>query len=158
MHHRYTAVAAVLLLASLTSCSSDNPDAKPKASSPAASPSSSTSTPQELAPVWTPKLDAAGEGAVAACQSPSSAECSASVDRVMTVVNDLEAGIGQTGRPYKETLSQIAKMRAAETEYTVRACKGDPGADDPNSKCHGVVDVTLGATTLGMTLVTDDLA
>ncbi|MFG3510262.1 hypothetical protein ACGF5F_32720 [Streptomyces sp. NPDC047821] len=156
MHHRHAA-AAVLLLASLTACSGGDPDeAKPARSSSAASPSPAAA--QDLAPTWTPKLNAAGEGAVAACQTPSSVDCSAAVDRIMAVVNDLEVAVGQTGRPYKETLSQIAKMRAAETEYTVRACKGDPAADDPNSKCHGVVHVTLGATTLTMTLATDDLS
>lgn len=160
--HRTTVTLLSAACLALAGCSSsgDNsePAAKPSPSAsaePAAAP-----TPERLEPVWAPKLKAAaGEDgeAISACQQPSSNACARYLRDIMQVVHGLKAAIDATGRPYKASTEQIAKMRDAEAEYKANGCQGDPTAEDPNSQCHGVVNVTLGATTLQITLSTDEM-
>lgn len=151
-----TLAAAALLTAALTACSgSQEPD--PKAAG--VKPSSTASKLSALAPAWQPKLDAAAEGAVATCMTPSSDACAEVLTDIMIVVNEVEREIDTPGRgPYRESTKQIAKMQAATDKYVDEGCQGDPAADDPNSECWGIADITVGATTLGMTLATDDIS
>lgn len=157
MHARTATAAALLLAATLTACSSSEtkPDAK---SSGSATASASTAAPTKLEPVWAPKLQAAQEGAVEACMTPSSDTCATSLDRIMTVVDQLNTAIEATGRRYPQSTAQIVKMQDAHDEYTENACAGDPAADDPNGPCWDVSAITIGASTLQMTLITDDLS
>ncbi|MFI2354638.1 hypothetical protein ACH5AG_08120 [Streptomyces anulatus] len=145
-----------LLAASLVACSGgQEPDAK----APSGKPSPAASKLSALAPVWQPKLDAAAEGAAATCQKPSSKACAEALTDIMIVVNELESEIETPGRgPYPESTKQIAKMQAATDKYVDEGCQGDPAADDPNSDCWGISAITVGAATLGMTLITDDLS
>lgn len=153
-----TALLAALLLAATAACGSSTDDAKPKTktSAPATS-----AAPKKLEPVWGPKLDkAAGKDAegTSACQLPSSNACARYVHDIMAVVAGLEDAIKKSGREYLKATAQIASMKADESEYVANGCQGDPTADDPNSQCHGVVGVTVGTTTLDMTLLTDEIA
>ncbi|WP_406145108.1 hypothetical protein [Streptomyces anulatus] len=155
MKIRALAVTA-LLAASLVACSGgQEPDAK----APSGKPSPAASKLSALAPAWQPKLDAATEGAAATCQTPSSKACAEALTEIMIVVNELESEIEAPGRgPYRESTKQIAKMQAATDKYVDEGCQGDPAADDPNSDCWGISAITVGAATLGMTLITDDLS
>ena len=151
-------LAACLALAGCSG-TDDEPDAKPKATatSKAASPSQA---PEKLEPIWSPKLEeAAGEEgeSTGACQLPSSNACARYVGDIMAVVRGLETAIEETGRAYPATTKQIVDMADAESEYEANGCQGDPTADDPNSQCHMAVAVTVGATTLGITLLTDEV-
>ncbi|MEV7004351.1 hypothetical protein AB0N62_43055 [Streptomyces sp. NPDC093982] len=161
---RIHTTAAVLLatsLLALTGCSNGtdaSADARPK-KTPAATPDASA-PPKKLEPVWKPKLDrAAGRDAeaTAACQRPSSNACARYVKNIMGTVDGLVAAIEKTGQEYPKSLEQIGKMKEAESEYKANGCQGDLTADDPNSLCHGVVGVTIGVVTLGMTLYTDEV-
>lgn len=151
-----TTILALTLTAALAGCSSG--DSTPKAAPSSAASESTTSEKTKLEPVWAPKLEAASEGAVEACSTPSSSDCAESIDRIMTVVDGLDTAIDKTGRRYPQTTAQIVSLQDAQTEYTDEGCEGDPAADDPNSQCWGVSTITLGATTLQMTLLTDDLS
>ncbi|NWF31281.1 hypothetical protein HW130_34510 [Streptomyces sp. PKU-EA00015] len=159
-----TAITALLLAAALVGCSSgseENSDAKPKTS--AAAPSADTTNAPtakdvKLEPEWAPKLEATQQDATADCMAPSSTACSEAVERIMTVVRGLDAAIDQSGKRYAQTTAQIVKMQDAEKVYIDEGCAGDPAADDPNSPCTKVVAITVGASTLQMTLITDDLA
>jgi hypothetical protein len=158
MRHTTTLLAAVCL--SLAGCSSGSGDADAEPEAKTAAPTASAS-PEKLEPTWGPKLSAAaGEDseAVSACNQPSSNACARYIQDIMGVVAGLEAEIKKTGREYPKSLEQIGKMNDAESEYVANGCQGDLTADDPNSQCHGVVNVTLGATTLDMTLMTDEYA
>lgn len=147
-------VAVALLATSLTACS----DGEKATSKPlAASPSPSASKAAELAPVWQPKLDAAAEGAQEKCNTPSSTSCATALTDIMLVVNDIETAIEEGEAAYPESTKQIAKMQAATDEYVEEGCQGDPGADDPNSQCWGIMDITIGSASLGMRLITDDM-
>lgn len=154
MRIRTLAVTALFATA-LTACSGGQEgDSKPSAK-----PTPTASKLSALAPVWQPKLDAAAEGAAATCQAPSSQACAAALTDIMIVVNEVEREIETPGRgPYRESTKQIAKMQAATDKYVDEGCQGDPAADDPNSECWGIAAITVGATTLGMTLMTDDLS
>ncbi|GGS42030.1 hypothetical protein F2B00_03310 [Streptomyces parvus] len=154
MRIRMLAVTALLATA-LTACSGgQEPDSKPSTK-----PTPTASKLSALAPAWQPKLDAAAEGAVATCQTPSSDACAEVLTDIMIVVNELEGEIEAPGRgPYRESTKQIAKMQAATDKYVDEGCQGDPAADDPDSDCWGISSITVGAATLGMTLMTDDLA
>ncbi|MFF3643395.1 hypothetical protein [Streptomyces sp. NPDC002564] len=155
---RTTTVVLTAAVLALAGCSDSGDDTDHKAKAKKASPTSAA-TPKKLDPVWSPKLDdAAGKDAeaVSACQMPSSNACARYVDDIMGVTGGLEDAIDKSGRAYPATTKQINKMKAAETEYTDNGCQGDPTADDPNSQCHGVVTITIGAATLGMTLLTDE--
>jgi hypothetical protein len=153
MKIRALAVTA-LLTASLAACSGErDSDAK------AAKPTPTASKLSALAPAWQPKLDATAEGAVATCQTPSSDACAKVLTDIMIVVNELESEIETPGRgPYPKSTEQIAKMQAATDKYVDEGCQGDPAADNPNSECWGIAAITVGATSLGMTLITDDLS
>ncbi|MBP5871181.1 hypothetical protein F3K39_34920 [Streptomyces sp. LBUM 1479] len=121
--------------------------------------STAAKQPEKLEPIYSPKLEtAAGKDAesTSACQLPSSNACARYVADIMDVVRELQAAINDSGRPYEATTEQITKMTDAGSEYVANGCHGDPTADDPNSQCHGAVAVTVGATTLGMTLLTDE--
>ncbi|WP_406730878.1 hypothetical protein [Streptomyces sp. NBC_01794] len=163
MHARPIAAAAVsaILLATLAAGCSSSGDAEPgkttasstAAAGPAATPAAVLG---KLDPVWTPKLDAAAgpnAEATGSCRIPSSIACADAIDRIMTVVSDIEAAIGD--RPYRTSLEQIGKMRAADTAYVAAACKGNP-AGDSTGACTGAWTITVGAATLGMALLTDD--
>jgi hypothetical protein len=148
--------AALLLLGTLAACSDD----KPAKHSATAKASAAASKPKKLADTYTAKLDAVSDGSVAHCQSPSSTACSNDVGAIMVVVDDLQTDIdarGGTGK-YPKTTQQISKMRASQQEYDDNGCEGDALADDPNSDCWGVVDITVGSTILSMTLQTDELS
>lgn len=156
---RTATLLACLLLSGLTACGSDSTDDKPTAAKSSPSASAEPIKAEPLEPVWAPKLkEAAGEEgeAISACNLPSSNACARYLGDIMNVVHGLETAIGESGREYPATKKQIATMTDAESEYTENGCQGDPTADDPNSQCHGVVNVTLGATTLSMTLYTDE--
>jgi hypothetical protein len=156
MRIRIATVAAAVLLATLTACSGGGAEAESKA--PAPTPSSKASKLAALAPVWQPKLDAAAKDSVAICMTPSSSSCATVLTDIMLVVHDIEDKIAEQGRgPYPESTAQIAKMQDATDKYVAEGCQGDPAADDPNSQCWGIADITIGATTLGMTLTTDDM-
>ncbi|MGW6578829.1 hypothetical protein ACWF76_05390 [Streptomyces globisporus] len=150
-----TLAVTALLATALAACSGgQEPDSKPNAK-----PTPTASKLSALAPAWQPKLDAAAEGAVATCQTPSSDACAEVLTDIMIVVNELESEIEAPGRgPYRESTKQIAKMQAATDKYVDEGCQGDPAADDPNSDCWGISAITVGAATLGMTLMTDDLS
>jgi hypothetical protein len=113
-----------------------------------------------LRPVWGPRLEAAtgkrGEG-TSACRTPSSDACAGYARAVMKVVAGLEAAIERSGGAYPKARAQIARMKAAQAAYVAGGCHGDVTADDPNSRCHGVVAVTIGASTLDVTLLTDEV-
>jgi hypothetical protein len=154
MNIRMLTIAA-LLTASLTACSGG----QESDSKPSTKPSPAASELAALAPAWQPKLDAAAEGAFATCQTPSSDACAEVLTDIMLVVNDIESEIDVPGRgPYPESTKQIAKMQAATDKYVERGCQGDPAAEDPNSGCWGIADITIGAASLGMTLMTDDFS
>ncbi|MFE2581144.1 hypothetical protein [Streptomyces sp. NPDC059378] len=95
--------------------------------------------------------------AVSACNQPSSNACVRYIGDIMDVSTGLETEIKKTGRPYPKSLEQIGKMRDAQTEYEANGCQGDITAEDPNSQCHGVVFVTVRATILDTTLLTDEV-
>ncbi|MGV4984537.1 hypothetical protein ACVB8X_14035 [Streptomyces sp. NRAIS4] len=160
MYRSIPALAAALLLAgALAACSNDVPTSKPtKHAGATSAPSAAAAKPKKLADVYTDKLAAVSDGSVAACQSPSSTECASDVGAIMTVVGDVQKDIDAHGgaSAYPQSTQQIAKMRAAQQEYKDNGCEGDPTADDPNSDCWGVSAVTVGATTLTMTLGIDD--
>ncbi|OKJ87277.1 hypothetical protein AMK32_08545 [Streptomyces sp. CB01883] len=88
---------------------------------------------------------------------PSSNACARYVTDIMNVVSGLEGEIKKTGRKYSASMKQIRKMQAAQSEYEDNGCQGDITAEDPNSQCHGVVTITVGATTLDITLGTDEV-
>ncbi|MET7622375.1 hypothetical protein [Streptomyces sp. NPDC005408] len=162
MRTRTIAVTTVALLA-LAGCSS-NGDAAPektKSAPVAASPTvTAAADTADLAPIWTPKLDAASGGnaeATAACQAPSSSECARYIKDIMAVVAGVDSAILETGKRYPESTAQIVRMRDAHKVYTDEGCEGDPAADGPNSQCHAVMTITVGTASLGMTLLTDDL-
>ncbi|MFF9238407.1 hypothetical protein ACF1AY_15940 [Streptomyces sp. NPDC014776] len=163
MHRAASAFATVLLITSAaTACSSsDKSDSKPTTQpSTAASTPAAPSQPKKLADVYTAKLDAVSEGSIEKCQSPSSTACANDIGAIMTVVGDLERDIDANGgaSEYPKATKQIATMKAAQQDYKNNGCEGDPTADDPNSDCWGVANITLGATTLSMTLSTDELS
>ncbi|MGW2891658.1 hypothetical protein ACWDDN_41440 [Streptomyces griseoruber] len=156
---RQTATAVLLAVVfALTGCSggSGDTDAEPGAGPAARTPSA---TPGMLRPVWGPRLEAAtgtrGEG-TSACRMPSSDACAGYARAVMKVVAGLEDAIQKSGRAYPKARAQIARMKAAQAAYVAGGCHGDAAADDPNSRCHGVVAVTIGASTLEVTLLTDE--
>jgi hypothetical protein len=156
MRHTATALLAATALA-LAGCSSSggSEDSKPKATK------ETTAIPKKLEPTWGPKLTkAAGEDAeaVAACNQPSSNACARYVNDIMATVTGLDAAIKETGRAYPASQKQIAKMKDMAAEYEANGCQGDITADDPNSPCQGIVGVTIGATTLGIALQTDEVA
>ncbi|MEU0370652.1 hypothetical protein ABZ070_10365 [Streptomyces sp. NPDC006283] len=154
-----TIAAALLLAAALIGCSSssdDKPAAKPTPTTDATA--DSTVEDVKLETEWAPKLAAAQGDATADCMTPSSTACSDAVDRIMTVVDGLDTAIEQSGKRYAQTTAQIVQMQDAEQVYINEGCAGDPAADDPNSPCTKVVAITVGASTLQMTLATDDLA
>lgn len=162
MHHRTTLLLATLLLAGAAAgCGASGDDAKPKHKATAAAAAPATSAaPEKLEPIWGPKLKkAAGEDseAVSACNQPSSNACARYIEDIMSVATGLEAEIKKTGRAYPKSLEQIGKMKDAQAEYEANGCQGDITAEDPNSQCHGVVGITMGATTLGITLLTDEV-
>lgn len=160
MRHTTATVLLAAACLALAGCSSGSSDADAKPEAKTAAPTTSAS-PEKLEPTWGPKLStAAGEDseAVSACNQPSSNACARYIQDIMGVVAGLETEIKKTGREYPKSLEQIGKMKDAESEYVANGCQGDPTADDPNSQCHGVVNVTLGATTLGMALMTDEYA
>lgn len=161
MHTRTITVTAALLLAGLVGCSSGDDvksarsDPKPQ---PTPTPAASTA---DLAPIWTPKLDAAAGAnaeATGACQMPSSSECARYIKEIMAVVDGVDAAINETGKRYPQSTAQIVKMRDARKVYTDEGCEGDPAADDPNSQCWEIMAITVGPATLGMTLMTDDFS
>jgi hypothetical protein len=160
MHRTIPALAAALLLAGALAACSDESDAKPAKHSATAKASAPAAKPKKLADTYTAKLDAASDGSVADCQSPSSVACSDDLGAIMTVVDDLRADIDANGgaAAYPKSTQQIAKMRAAQQEYDDNACEGDPAADDPNSDCWGIMQITVGSATLTMTLKTDELS
>ncbi|KUO11017.1 hypothetical protein AQJ58_15825 [Streptomyces sp. DSM 15324] len=156
---RQTATAFLLAVVfAFTGCSggSGDTDAEPGAGPAARTPSA---TPGRLRPVWGPRLEAAtgtrGEG-TSACRMPSSDACAGYARAVMKVVAGLEDAIEKSGRAYPKARAQIARMKAAQAAYVAGGCHGDVTADDPNSRCHGVVAVTIGASTLDVTLLTDE--
>lgn len=159
MNRTLSAVAALLLAVGVGACSSGKADEKPATQAATVQETPAADTEQKkLGDAYTDKLEAVSDGAVADCQSPSSTSCSNDLGAIMTVVGDLEADIEANGGAgeYPKTTQQIAKMRAAQQEYEDNACEGDPTADDPNSDCWGVTTATVGATTLTMTLLTDE--
>lgn len=152
--------AALLLFGTVAGCSNDKPDAKAATQTASPQKSAPDSKPEKLADIYTDKLNAVSDGSVADCQSPSSTACASSIGAIMVVVDDLEKDIDANGGAsvYPKSTRQIAKMRAAQQEYKDNGCEGDPTADDPNSDCWGTMAVTVGATTLSMTLPTDELS
>lgn len=159
MNTRTAITAVALLAAALTGCGGGSKPAPAKAAPvSAASPKAATHL-RPLAPVYTPKLEAASKGAVAICMRPSSTVCADALTDIMSVVGDIEDDIDSPGRhPYAASSEQIGKMNDATTTYLNEGCQGDPAADDPNSKCWAISAITVGATTLQMTLATDDLS
>ncbi|MFD5016658.1 hypothetical protein [Streptomyces chartreusis] len=159
--HTTTAALLAVSLLALAGCSGGagtSADAKPETTQ-ATTPDTSA-PPEKLEAVWKPKLDeAAGKDAeaTAACQQPSSNACARYVKDIMDTVDGLSAAIEETGQEYPKSLEQIGKMKDSEADYKANGCQGDPTADDPNSLCHGVVGVTIGVVTLGMTLNTDEV-
>ncbi|MFG3172290.1 hypothetical protein [Streptomyces sp. NPDC048200] len=158
MHRAATALLAALLLAGTgVGCGSSSDDAKPEVK-----PSkNATVAHQKLEPVWGSKITAAGgedAEATSACQLPSSNACARYVRDIMAVVSGLEAAIKESEHEYPKATGQIGKMKEAESEYVANGCQGDPTADDPNSQCHGVVEITIGTLTLDMALTTDEFA
>ncbi|MEW2083487.1 hypothetical protein [Streptomyces sp. NPDC005283] len=161
MRTRTIAFTAVALLA-LAGCGGEPADSKPKAkpatvATPTVTAAADTA---DLAPIWTPKLDAAaGPNAesTGACRAPSSSECARYIKAIMAVVDGVDAAINETGKRYPQSTAQIVKMRDAEKVYTDEGCEGDPAADSPNSKCWDTMTITVGASSLDMTLITDDL-
>ncbi|MEU1515796.1 hypothetical protein ABZ490_27265 [Streptomyces sp. NPDC005811] len=168
---RQTATAVLLAVTlALAGCSggSGDTDAEPGAE-PGAEARSPTPTPtptptpsatqERLRPVWGPRLEAAagkgGEG-TSACHRPSSDACAGYVRDIMAVVTGLADAIRTSGRAYPKARAQIARMKHAQAAYAAAGCHGDPAADDPDSRCHGVVAVTIGASTLDVTLLTDE--
>ncbi|MER5461688.1 hypothetical protein ABT010_13560 [Streptomyces sp. NPDC002668] len=154
------AVSAILLAALTAGCSSSGGAEPEKTTAPTTAAAEAAAAPAadtgKLAPIWTPKLDAAAgpnAAATGSCRTPSSIACADAIDRIMTVVNNIEAAIGD--RPYRTSLEQIAKMRTADTAYVTAACKGNP-AGDSTGACTGAWTITAGAVTLGMALLTDD--
>ncbi|MFI2349689.1 hypothetical protein ACH492_22080 [Streptomyces sp. NPDC019443] len=158
-----TVITALLLAAAATAGCSNAGDAKPTktvTSTPASPAAAATAATGDLAPIWTPKLDAAAgpnAEATGACQTPSSSECARYIKEIMVVVDGVDAAINKTGKRYPQSTAQIVKMRDAQKVYTDEGCEGDPAADDPNSRCHAIMTITVGPATLGMTLMTDDL-
>lgn len=90
--------------------------------------------------------------------APSSAVCAQAIKDIMAVVGELDSAITATGGRYPQTTAQIVKMQDAQKTYTDHGCEGDPAADDANSRCSAVVAITVGRSTLQMTLGTDDLS
>lgn len=157
----YRAVAvSSLMLFGLAGCgSSDTSEPKPPASVPVATGSEqSAQARRQLAPVWSPKLEAASQTGVADCMAPSTTECAKAITSIMAVVGELDDAITASGRRYPQTTAQIVKMQAAQKTYVDGGCEGDPTADDDNSPCSAVVAITIGKSTLQMTLGTDDLS
>lgn len=156
-----TAAAGAVLLLTLAACSSGGDTESAKSDSkptPTSTPVAASTA--DLAPIWTPKLDAAAgpnAEATGACQTPSSSECARYIKEIMAVVDGVDAAINETGKRYPQSTAQIVKMRDAQKVYTDEGCEGDPAADGPNSRCHGIMAITVGPATLGMTLMTDDL-
>jgi hypothetical protein len=151
-------LAAVCLALAGCSGGSADADAKPKAKTTTPTPSV---TPEKLEPVWGPKLEAAAGKDVEstrACQMPSSNACARYVNDIMEVVDGLENAIKKSGHDYPKATAQIASMKHDEAEYVANGCQGDPIADDPNSQCWDVLGVTIGTTSLDMTLKTDEYA
>ncbi|MFE4574297.1 hypothetical protein [Streptomyces chartreusis] len=160
MHRILPTLAAALLLAgAATACSEGQPDSKPTRQSATPKASPSATAPDKLADYYKDKLDAVSDGSIENCQTPSSTPCSNDIGAIMTVIDDLERDIDAKGgaSAYPTSTQQIAKMRAAQQEYEDNVCEGNPASDDPNSDCWGIVNITLGATTLSMTLSTDEL-
>jgi hypothetical protein len=157
-----TAMLTAVALAVLTSCSVRSADSSPapepaESNSPAVAFSSPPATLIKLEPVWVPKLQAASAGAVEACMMPSSSTCARSLSRIMSVVDELDTAIDETGKRYPQSTAQIVEMQDEYETYVSQACQGDPEADDPSGRCWGIATITVGVTTLQMTLVTDDL-
>lgn len=154
----FTLLAAACL--ALAGCSDSGDGKAGKDSKPQAAKESHTAA-KKLEPIWGPKLsEAAGKDAegTAACQQPSSNACARYANDIMDTVAGLEDAIKKSGREYPASKKQIAKMKDAADEYEANGCQGDPTAEDPNSQCHGIVGVTVGATTLDITLMTDEVS
>jgi hypothetical protein len=161
MHRTLPALAAILLIGGAsTACSDGKVDAKPATQSAASTETPAAAESKKLADAYTDKLYAVSDGAVADCQSPSSTACSHDVGAIMVVVGDIQRDIDAQGgaSTYPKSTQQIAKMRDAQQEYDDNGCEGDPTADDPNSDCWGILAITVGATTLSMTLGTDEMS
>ncbi|MGW4227656.1 hypothetical protein ACWEG1_29850 [Streptomyces bauhiniae] len=158
MYRALSALATALLLAgAATACTEERPDPKPTKKT--AAPKKAQAK-KNLADTYTDKLNAVSEGSTAHCASPSSIACSDDIGAIMTVVQDLQKDIDANGgaSAYPKSTQQVAKMRAAQQEYEDNNCEGDPSADDPNSDCWGTMAITVGTTTLGMALTTDELS
>ncbi|MFJ9729465.1 hypothetical protein ACIRP3_42715 [Streptomyces sp. NPDC101209] len=159
MNRTISALAATLALAgTLAACGGDKLDpSSPKQS--VSTKASAAAKPKKLADAYTDKLEAVSDGSVADCQSPSSTACSNDLDAIMTVVDDLQNDIDANGgaAEYPKSTKQIAQMRAAHQKYQDNVCEGDPTADDPNSNCWGISNITIGSTTLTLSLKTDEL-
>ncbi|MFD7082520.1 hypothetical protein ACFYXV_26680 [Streptomyces sp. NPDC002181] len=95
---------------------------------------------------------------VADCMAPSTAVCAQAIKEIMAVVGKIDSAITATGRRYPRTTAQIVKMQDAQKTYADQGCEGDPAADDDNSLCSDVVAITIGRSTLQMTLGADDLS
>jgi hypothetical protein len=161
MNRTITALAtALLLVGTAAGCSSGKEDGKGTEGRPAAKTSAAAAlSPKELADYYSDKFDAVSDDSVSDCQTPSSTTCATDLGAIMAVVDDLEDDIDARGgaSAYPKSTKQIAQMRAAQREYKENGCEADPAADDPNSDCWGIVNITLGSTTLSFTLQTDEL-
>ncbi|MFF3884050.1 hypothetical protein [Streptomyces sp. NPDC001914] len=160
MHRTITALAAVcLLIGAAAGCSNDSEDSKGTSRRPAAAASTAHPSPKKLADYYSDKFDAVSDDSVSECQTPSSTTCATDLGAIMAVVDDLEDDIDARGgaAEYPKSTKQIAQMRAAQREYEENECEADPAADDPNSDCWGIVNITLGSTTLSFALQTDEL-
>lgn len=160
--HPYRAVAvSTLILFGLAACgSSDIAGPKPSATfpTPTRSEPSAPAARVQLEPVWSPRLDAVAQTGVADCMTPSTTKCAQAIRNIMAVVEELDVAITATGRRYPQTTAQIVKMQGAQKTYVDQGCEGDPAADGGNSPCSAVVTITIGKSTLQMTLGTDDLS
>jgi hypothetical protein len=152
--------AAILLAAGLALAGCSSNDTSDRAAKNARPKAEASTKPGKLEPVWGPKLDAAkGKDAesTSACMQPSSNACARYIKDIMGVVSGVEGAIKKTGRQYPASMKQIREMKAAQAEYLRNGCQGDVTAEDPDSLCHGVVTITVGATTLDITLSTDEV-
>lgn len=157
-----TAMLTAVALAVLTSCSAASADTSQapepaESNSPVVALSSPPATLIKLVPVWAPKLQAAPAGAVEACMTPSSSTCAGSLSRIMSVVDELDTAIDEADKRSPQSTAQIVETQDEYEPYVSQACQGDPEADDPHGRCWRIATLTVGATTLQMTLVTDDL-
>jgi hypothetical protein len=149
--HATRLLAATLILAAATACSSSSHSA------PTASPSPTG----KLAAEWTPKLKAATEADTGICNQAGDKACAEHLTDIALVVGDLEGAVDDAGgkAAYPKTTAELAKVDKAVDAYTKHECLDDPNASIAGSPCpDDARTIITGGEALQLALAADEAA